>query len=311
MCGKNGMLILAISALCCTKGLAADQVYPTAIFTFEERGAAVKGLGSKVSDLLFASLAAEPDIYLVERQELQKLLDEAELNLSGVINPSEAIQVGRLTGAKLILTGSVIDANRQLFLVGKIISTETGRVLGQSVKGSMNDDLGALVEQLAAKMNETIGKNAKDMVAQPVSAAQRIAAITKKLGDAERPSLGIHIAERHVGQVAFDPAAETEMTLMSRETGFEVKDAGAAGPNRPDLIIQGEGLSEFAARHGNIVSVKARVEVKAIDPATEKVIATDRQTVVVADLSEQIAGKKALQEAAAIIAERLLPKLVH
>ena len=72
----------------------------------------------------------------------------------------------------------------------------------------------------------------------------------------------------------------------------------------------GEGFSEFAMRHGNLVSVKARLEVKAVDRQTDKVIAMDRQTAVVVDLTEQIAGKSALQKAAAEIAERLLPKLV-
>ena len=39
-------------------------------------------------------------------------------------------------------------------------------------------------------------------------------------------------------------------------------------------------------------------------------IAVDRQTEVAVDLSPEIAGKKALQEAAAILAERLVPALV-
>jgi hypothetical protein len=39
-------------------------------------------------------------------------------------------------------------------------------------------------------------------------------------------------------------------------------------------------------------------------------VAIDRQTDVEVDLTEQIAGKKALQKAAATIAERMLPKLV-
>jgi hypothetical protein len=43
---------------------------------------------------------------------------------------------------------------------------------------------------------------------------------------------------------------------------------------------------------------------------TDKIIAIDRQTAVMVDLTEQIAGKNALQSAAAQIAERLLPQLV-
>ena len=74
-------------------------------------------------------------------------------------------------------------------------------------------------------------------------------------------------------------------------------------------MLTGEGFSQFASRHGNLISVKARLEVKALDRASGKVLAVDRQTAVAVDLAEHIAGKTALQEAAASIAERMLPKL--
>ena len=63
-------------------------------------------------------------------------------------------------------------------------------------------------------------------------------------------------------------------------------------------------------RHGNLISVKARIEVKAVDQASGKIVAIDRQTTVAVDLAEQIAAKNALQEAGAVLAERLLPKIV-
>ena len=47
-----------------------------------------------------------------------------------------------------------------------------------------------------------------------------------------------------------------------------------------------------------------------IDRKTDKIIAVDRQTALVVDLTESIAGKAAIQEAAAILAERILPRLV-
>ena len=79
--------------------------------------------------------------------------------------------------------------------------------------------------------------------------------------------------------------------------------------NLADIIIKGEGFSEFATRRGNLVSIKARLEVKALDK-NNSVVAIDRQTAVVVDLAEQMAGKKALQEAASEIAVRILPKIV-
>jgi TolB-like protein len=297
------MMVLAVSSVC------AQDMYPTAIFPFAERGSGVKGYGSKVSDILFAQLVINPDLILVDREELNKTLGEHELNLSGMVNSAQAVQVGQLTGAKLLITGSVIEADKTLYLVAKIIGTETSRVLGESVKGRTTDEIGPLVEQLAEKVAAKIAEGAGTLVAKVVTREDRIAALRKSIGDAKRPAVLVSITERHVGQATIDPAAETEIALLCKETGFEVLDA-AAGRKGAAIIIKGEGFSEFAMRRGNLVSVKARLEVKAIDLATDKIIAIDRQVAVEVDLTEQIAGKKALQKAAAMIAERMLPKLV-
>jgi TolB-like protein len=281
---------------------------PAAIFAFSERGTEVKGLGDKISDLLFAGLATADSLWLVDRQELDKVISEHELNLSGMVNPAQAVQIGSLTGAKVLITGSVFQVDKDLHIVAKIIGTETTRVLGASVKGPAKDDISPLVAQLAMKVGETVALKAGLLVAPVVKLEDRIAALNKVLGDKMRPSVTIKVVERHVGQTTIDPAAETELALFFKDSGFTVFDAADAG--KADIRIEGEGFSEFGLRRGNLASVKARLEVKAVNPATGEVLAVDRETAVEVDVVEQMAGKKALQSAAARIAERMLPKLV-
>ncbi len=306
------VLFTALVVGLCQANLAAEapQVYPAAILPFQERGREVKDLGRKVSDLLFAHLVASPSLFLVDREDLNTVLKEQELNLSGMVNPQQATKVGQLTGAKLLITGSVLQIDNTIYLVAKVIGTETSRVLGASVKGNANGDLGDLARQLAEKIGALVDKQSDDLVAKPVSRTDRIAKLNKTLGKAKRPAVQVRIPESHIGQATIDPAAETEVVLFCTETGFPIVDPDKGTKKDVDILIKGEAFSEFATRIGNLISVKARLEVKAVDRATGKIIAVDRQTTMAVGLGEQIAAKNALQAAGAEIAERLLPKLV-
>ena len=286
-------------------------IYPTAILPFEDRGEGVQGKGQQVSDLLLAELAAHPEMHLVERDNLEAILDEQGLSLSGVVRPAEAVQVGQLTGAKILVAGSTIQVGDRLYLVAKIIGTETSRVLGASVKGDASDDLGKLVEELSGEVAETIRRQSNQLVAAPASREETIDRLRQRLSDQSRPSVLVEVTERHIGQPTIDPAAATELMWLCDALGFPVIDSKEGDRSDAEVWITGEAFSEFAARHGDLVSVRARVELKAVQRSSGQVLAADRQTTVRVDLSEQTAAKLALQEAAAEIALRLLPKIAE
>ena len=161
----TGLVLLGLSmpALAAApKAKKAPTVYPVAVLAFQERGLDVKDFGAKVTDLLFANLVAKADLFLVEREDLDKVLDELKLNLTGVVEPGpKTIAVGQLTGAKILVTGSVIQVDKSIYLVAKIIGTETSRVLGASVKGSVTGELAPLIDELAGKVGKKIKARAK------------------------------------------------------------------------------------------------------------------------------------------------------
>ena len=114
----------------------ADEVLPVAVFDFESKDEAVRDLGPKVATLINATLSAEPELTTVERAELEKVLGEQELGLSGTVSPDRAAKVGHLTGAKVLVTGRVFKVDKEIIIVAKVIGTETSRVYGEMVKGA-------------------------------------------------------------------------------------------------------------------------------------------------------------------------------
>jgi hypothetical protein len=305
---KKQILPILISALLLAPGFAhaGDNVLTVAIFDFESKDEAVRDLGPKVATLLNAHLSAEPQIITVERAELEKVLGEQELGLSGTVSPDTAAKVGHLTGAKVLVTGRVFKADKELILVAKIIGTETSRVYGELVKGTAAASITDLSSELAKKIATTISEKGDTLVAKVESREDRIARIKKTLKQDKLPAVSVKIGERHFGQPVVDPAAETELGLILKECGFTLVDDKS--PQKPDIEITGDAFSALGLRKGNLISCKARVELKA-QKRTGEILAVDRQTSVAVDITEQTAAKTALQQAAAELAERLAPKV--
>jgi len=301
-------LLFSVAFLLAVLSVHAGEAPPSvAIFDFEAREESVRDLGSKVATLLNAHLSADPNLILVERAELEKALGEQELGLSGTVSTDTAAKVGHLTGAKVLITGKVFKADRDLMLVAKVIGTETSRVYGELAKGPASGSLEDVVAQLAQKISATVSAKADTLIAKVPTREDRVEGLKKALKDAKRPVVSVHIPEQHFGVRVVDHAAQTEISLILQQAGFALADDKST--QKPDIEITGEAFSAFGVRRGNLISCKARVELKAQNRVDGKIIAVDRETSVAVDIAEQSAAKAALQNAAAELAVRLAPKL--
>lgn len=245
-------------------------------------------------------------------------LKEQELNLTGLVRPDQAVKVGGIVGAKLLVTGKIIAIDNRLFIQGKVIGTETTLVKGVVINGAKDETVDKLIERLTEALSTLLKEKGAELVRPPAdgpaAAAAQEKALAAKLAKLRKPVIAIRVSERHIAaaggaaSAVKDPAVETEIGKALQEAGFKVIEGGEReqAEGGVEVIISGDAFSEFAARIGNLVSCSARAELKLTERKTGAVLYVDRTTTRAADLSEGIAGKAALQQAGHTLAVRLL-----
>lgn len=319
--------ILAMALCAVMPAPAEDEKLTLAIFDFEAKDKDLAEMGVLLHDLTDAYLTVKDSVRLVTRKEMTKILEEQKLALSGLTEDA-APKVGKLLGAQVIVSGRIFAMGERLFVTAKVIGIETSRTYAEVVKNEMSE-IDAIAMELADKIDATITTKGDTLVAKVVLEKDKLAEMKKKIGEKSLPRVFVHINERMVGQQTIDPAAQTEVSHILVKLGFEVvkdksgglkkwteaflRDGGKQAPpdsSKVDLVLVGEGFSEFAARTGDLISCKARVELEAIDIKSGKVMAADRETFTAVDLAEQIAGKTALQQAGGKLIYRMLPDTV-
>jgi len=271
---------------------ASPPPLPTAVLDFVTAPDLKPDTGGNAAALINTMLSTDPEVEMLERSEIQMILNEHEFGLGGNVSAMSAAKIGQLTGAKVLVSGRVFKAGNTVMVVAKVMGTETSRVFGEMVKGGDEEALPDLAIELAEKIKALISANRDKLVAEVTPRSIRQSKLNESLGNVSRPSVSVSIPEEHFGAPVVDPAAETELAAWLLACGFEILDP--LNSAEPDYRITGEAFSAFGMRKGNLISCKARVEIKVISSKSQKVIYSDAFTGVAADIAEQTAAKTAL-----------------
>ena len=98
----------------------------------EEYGWMSKG----IADTLISALSPVKEIELVEREELQKVLQEQKLTLSGLTASDDAARAGELLNAKYLVSGSYVVQSGRLLISSRITDTSSA-----SIRGSFSSEI--------------------------------------------------------------------------------------------------------------------------------------------------------------------------
>lgn len=117
-------------------------------------------LRSGLADVMVRQLSGTTGLRIVERERLNWLMEEIQLNQSGRVDPETALRIGRLLGAHAVLLGDYLYFDRQLIVGARLVKVETGEILlTASEEGKLQDFTkltGRLSEQLARAMGTRI-----------------------------------------------------------------------------------------------------------------------------------------------------------
>ncbi len=157
-----------------------------AIFEFENKTANPYAVGTGMADMLVTALVKSERFTVIERQELETVLQEQGLGLAGAITPQSAARAGQLLGVDLAVFGSITafgDEERRIgignFAVTRsrarviadvrFVDTSTGEILyAESVEGTesevgMDIDAGDIDYSSVEKWRDTrIGRAASE-----------------------------------------------------------------------------------------------------------------------------------------------------
>jgi len=289
----------AVPSAATRPAVAVPGVITVAILDFDAGTAGGPEIGKQAGEALAAMLTDVKGIKLVDRASMTKTLEEHALNLTGMVDSDNAIKIGKLVGARILVTGKIFVLGKTTYVTAKMIGTETTLVEGVLVKGQENEDLGTLLTSMSDKLGKQLVASGPKLVAPPDATDGKLEVLKAKLAKVAKPIVIVSIKEEHHGQVPqpIDPAAETEIRSLLQQCGFTVVDAEHAAGSGATYKVSGEAFSEYAARVGNLVSCVGRAEVSITSVSDGRVALSTRTTERGVDLAERIAGKNALQKA--------------
>lgn len=118
-------------------GTAKPPVVAVLYFDNDSGDSSLDVLQKGLADMLVTDLAASEQVEVVEREKLQQLIDELELQRTKYFDPKTALKLGRFAGATHAVTGSFHSFEPTLRVDVRLVEMASGKVvLAESVSGT-------------------------------------------------------------------------------------------------------------------------------------------------------------------------------
>lgn len=119
-------------------------------------GNAAVSLGKAIAAMLVTEFSGREGIQVIERAELNEMLREQDLALSGRLDESSAIEIGKLLGVQYVITGQATDIVGNLRMDIRAIDVETSEIVAVLKMSDRTTELLSVVVALADEFGEQL-----------------------------------------------------------------------------------------------------------------------------------------------------------
>ncbi|HMA40077.1 MAG TPA: CsgG/HfaB family protein [Gemmatimonadales bacterium] len=160
--GLIGLGFIGGVATLAAQGGGQDTRPGIAVFAFANGGSygAQKedydALERGMAGMLISELGANPALRVVERENIQRLVDEQNLGASGRVDDQTAAKIGKIVGARYAVMGSFIDLYGDFRVDVRVVNVETSEIIKTEKVQMQREHLFDLVRNLAGALNKDL-----------------------------------------------------------------------------------------------------------------------------------------------------------
>jgi TolB-like protein len=105
-----------------------------------------------IAGMMISELSQNPAARVVERQEIQRLVDEQNLGAQGRVDPQTAAKVGKLVGARYVVLGTFVDFYGDFRVDVRLVNTETSEIVKTESERMQRDHMFDIIRNIAARL---------------------------------------------------------------------------------------------------------------------------------------------------------------
>jgi len=105
-----------------------------------------------IAGMMISELSQNPAARVLERQEIQRLLDEQNLGAQGRVDPQTAAKVGKLVGARYVVMGTFVDFYGDFRVDVRLVNTETSEIVKTESERMQRDHMFDIIRNIAARL---------------------------------------------------------------------------------------------------------------------------------------------------------------